>query len=185
MVRRRKNLSEEDKLLWKRVTSTIEPMHEHVGMAAASYKKPDELAKKFSKLLATPKKVQPNTAKTLMPSIQARVPQRPLVSQSLDHKTRKKIVKGRMPIEARIDLHGMTQNKAISKLSDFLHRAQANDCRLVLVITGKGEMGNGILRRQVPNWLTSGELLNIVGGFQEAHISHGGSGALYVRIRRL
>jgi DNA-nicking Smr family endonuclease len=62
--------------------------------------------------------------------------------------------------------------------------AHASDYRLVLVITGKGDQGQGILRRRVPDWLATGELAAMVGGIQEAHIGHGGFGALYVRLKR-
>ncbi len=90
-----------------------------------------------------------------------------------------------MQIDARIDLHGMTQEQAITALRRFVHMAHASDHRLLLVITGKGECGQGILRRRVPDWLHSGELGSMVSGVQEAHIGHGGSGALYVRLRRV
>ena len=188
MVRRRKALSEEDKVLWKQVVSTVEPMHDRTGLLGAKKKiENSEFRKVFSSLLATKKKVPAEVLKKAL--VRSVVPPRTqLVSphnQSIDHKTRKKIVKGRMPIEARIDLHGMTQTSAISRLRNFLLQAQLNDCRLVLVITGKGESGNGVLRRQVPNWLNNNDMTNVVSGFQEAHISHGGSGALYVRLRRL
>lgn len=104
--------------------------------------------------------------------------------QDFDHKTRRKIAKGRMAIEARIDLHGMSQSRASLALNSFIHACYMDGIRLVLVITGKGQAGTGILRRQVPNWLLSGELRPMVAACHEAHISHGGSGALYVRLKR-
>ncbi len=73
-------------------------------------------------------------------------------------------------------------------LSGFLHRAHLDGLTFVLVITGKGKMGaeseRGVLRRQVPQWLSQPEFRTLVVGFEEAHIGHGGEGALYVRIRR-
>lgn len=186
MARRRKILSEEDKHLWKRVTSTIESSHEHVGLAIGG-KKPEELFKRFAQLMSAPKKSQTEQSTPVPPppQIPPRIELRPRKNHAFDHKTRKNIVKGRIAIDAKIDLHGLTQNSAIARLRDFLYRAQSNDCRLVLVITGKGDRGNGVLRRQVPNWLSTADLQNIVSSYQEAHISHGGSGALYVRLRRL
>lgn len=93
-------------------------------------------------------------------------------------------------IDARIDLHGMTQTRAHRALSDFLRRAHADGLTFVLVITGKGRSGEseserGVLRRQVPQWLSLPEFRTLVVGFEEAHIGHGGEGALYVRIRRV
>ena len=73
-------------------------------------------------------------------------------------------------------------------LRKFLLDAQAAGNRYVLVITGKGKIGaeseRGVLRRQVPQWLALPEFRTLVVGFEEAHIGHGGEGALYVRVRR-
>ena len=96
--------------------------------------------------------------------------------------------RGRKDIDARLDLHGMTQTRAHRALSGFLQRAHSEGLTFVLVITGKGKMGaeseRGVLRRQVPQWLSLPEFRSLVVGFEEAHIGHGGEGALYVRIRR-
>jgi DNA-nicking Smr family endonuclease len=94
-----------------------------------------------------------------------------------------------MEIDARLDLHGMTQTRAHRALFGFLQRAHHEGLTFVLVITGKGKMGvaeseRGVLRRQVPQWLSLPEFRSLVVGFEEAHIGHGGEGALYVRIRR-
>jgi DNA-nicking Smr family endonuclease len=103
---------------------------------------------------------------------------------------RQKISRGSEPIDARIDLHGMTQASAHGALIHFLRRAQHDGARLVLVITGKGKAGTdshaerGVLKRQVPLWLESPELRPLVIGFEAATIGHGGAGALYVRMRR-
>ncbi len=83
----------------------------------------------------------------------------------------------------------MTQTRAHRALSSFLQRAHSDGLTFVLVITGKGratgaESERGVLRRQVPQWLSLPEFRSLVVGFEEAHIGHGGEGALYVRIRR-
>ena len=97
---------------------------------------------------------------------------------------------GRKEIDARIDLHGMTQIRAHRVLLTFLQRAHSDGLTFVLVITGKGKVGGaeserGVLRRQVPQWLSLPEFRSLVVGFEEAHIGHGGEGALYVRVRRV
>ena len=96
--------------------------------------------------------------------------------------------RGRKEIEARLDLHGLTQTRAHRALSGFLQRAHLDGLTFVLVITGKGKTGaeseRGVLRRQVPQWLSQPEFRTLVVGFEEAHIGHGGEGALYVRVRR-
>ncbi|HEX9237310.1 MAG TPA: Smr/MutS family protein, partial [Xanthobacteraceae bacterium] len=99
--------------------------------------------------------------------------------------------RGQTAIEARLDLHGMTQKQAHAALLRFLHQAQAKDAKLALVVTGKGLGGaaaaaseRGVLRRQVPLWLSLPEFRRFVVSFEEAHASHGGEGALYLRLRR-
>ncbi len=104
----------------------------------------------------------------------------------LSKRERTKLSRGRSEIEARLDLHGMTQTRAHRALSGFLQRAHHDGLTFVLVITGKGRSGgeSGVLRRQVPEWLSLPEFRAFVVGFEEAHVGHGGEGALYVRIRR-
>ena len=105
---------------------------------------------------------------------------------SLDRRTAARLKRGTIPIEARLDLHGMTQTRAHRALTGFRHRAHQDGLTFVLVITGKGRSGgeSGVLRRQVPEWLSLPEFRAFVVGFEEAGIGHGGEGALYVRIRR-
>jgi DNA-nicking Smr family endonuclease len=91
-----------------------------------------------------------------------------------------------MPIEARIDLHGMTQSEAHRVLTGFITGQQAAGRRCVLVITGKGrgKQGAGILRESVPRWLNEGPLRERVLAFDYARPQDGGEGALYVLLRR-
>ena len=104
--------------------------------------------------------------------------------------TQERLRRGLMEPDARIDLHGMTQQAAHRTLRTWLISAHKSGHRLVLVITGKGKRGEGderergVLRRQVPHWLGLPEFRTLVVGFEEAHIGHGGEGALYVRVRR-
>jgi DNA-nicking Smr family endonuclease len=106
----------------------------------------------------------------------------------LPRREKQRLARGVSAIDARIDLHGMTQVQAHAALLRFVQRAQAQEARFVLVITGTGTRGGagerGVLRRQVPLWLELTEFRRYVLGFESAHIGHGGEGALYVRIRR-
>jgi DNA-nicking Smr family endonuclease len=110
----------------------------------------------------------------------------------IDRRTRTQLARGARQIDARIDMHGLTQSLAHQRLRRFLEDAQAGGAKLVLVITGKGKpldavtIGEerGILRRAVPGWLSGTELRHLVAGFDEADRRHGGGGALYVRIKR-
>ncbi len=114
-----------------------------------------------------------------------------------ERKRAKKVAAGRIAIDARIDLHGMRQADAHDTLVGFLHRSAARGCRTVLVITGKGggpesdngrrrepgEEPRGVLRRNVPRWLAEPGLAPLVVSYTEAHVRHGGGGALYIHLR--
>jgi len=102
----------------------------------------------------------------------------------IEPRRRHRITRAREEIGARVDLHGMTQDRARQTLDAFLLRAWDEGARAVLVITGKGVEGDGILRRRAPEWLGAPHLRQVVAGISEAHRRHGGSGALYVALKR-
>ncbi len=115
----------------------------------------------------------------------------------LDRNTSERLRKGKMEIEGRLDLHGLTRRVAHSKLKSFLGHAHRQGWRCVLVITGKGSsahqtddadfMGGGrkgILREEVPRWLSEPEMRRLVLDYRLAQTRHGGGGALYVLLRR-
>lgn len=91
-----------------------------------------------------------------------------------------------MPIEARLDLHGMTQDEAHRALTRFILRMHEAGRRAVLIVTGKGtrEDGGGVLRRAVPRWLAEPACRAVILAVSEAQPQHGGGGALYVLVRR-
>jgi DNA-nicking Smr family endonuclease len=118
-----------------------------------------------------------------------RSPPAPPSLAPMSRREKSRLSGGRDQIDARIDLHGMTQARAHRALLSFLRQAHADGAVFVLVITGKGrsvgaEREHGVLRRQVPHWLALAEFRTLVVGFEQAHIGHGGEGALYVRVRR-
>ena len=104
----------------------------------------------------------------------------------LDRRTHDRLRRGRMEIEGRLDLHGMTRERAHQALSMFLHRAAERGARCVLVVTGKGSAreGGGVLRRDVPHWLNQGGLRPLVLAFHQAQVRDGGEGAFYILLRR-
>jgi DNA-nicking Smr family endonuclease len=182
--RRRRALSEEERILWESVAKQIKPLR----------KKP-----RIPKAQAVPVEALPVTAKSANPPKPApaarpakiarpdKPPPPPLAP--LGRRERSQLSRGRKEIDARLDLHGMTQTRAHRELLTFLQRASSEGLTFVLVITGKGrtvgaESERGVLRRQVPEWLSLPEFRALVVGFEEAHIGHGGEGALYVRVRR-
>jgi len=104
----------------------------------------------------------------------------------LETRLRQRLARGRLAVDDTLDLHGYRQEEAHRMLRNFLARAQARGAKLVLVVTGKGRTAAepGVLRRAVPLWLEAADLRSVVVGFGEATAIHGGSGALYVRLRR-
>ena len=108
------------------------------------------------------------------------------VIHPLDRPTHRKIAKGRIDIEARIDLHGLTQHEAHGLLYSFLVNAHARGLRHVMVITGKGRSrgSEGILKQAVPHWFSTPLFRMLVSAYEDAARHHGGHGALYVRLRR-
>jgi DNA-nicking Smr family endonuclease len=97
---------------------------------------------------------------------------------------KRRLARERDPLTFRLDLHGLNQDRARAALTGFLLRAQAEGERAVLVITGKGYQGEGVLRRFAPEWLADPALRGVVAGVSEAHRRHGGEGALYVALKR-
>jgi DNA-nicking Smr family endonuclease len=184
--RRKRALSDEERVLWESVAKQVKPLRKKprsskVQSAAAAEELP--IAAKSTGLLKPPPAARPaRTARLDKP-----LPAPPLAP--LGRRERSQLSRGRKDIEGRLDLHGMTQTRAHRALLSFLQRASGDGLTFVLVITGKGrasaaESGRGVLRRQVPEWLNLPEFRTLVVGFEEAHIGHGGEGALYVRVRR-
>jgi DNA-nicking Smr family endonuclease len=108
------------------------------------------------------------------------------IHHPLEKPTKQKLAKGRLAIEARLDLHGLYQDEAHNLLLDFLLRAHDRGLRHVLVITGKGSsMGSeGALRRAVPLWFSKAEFRFLISSYEWAARHHGGEGAMYVRLSR-
>lgn len=104
--------------------------------------------------------------------------------QDIEPGRKRRLARERDPLTFRLDLHGLDQDRARAALAGFLLRAQAEGERAVLVITGKGFQGEGVLRRRAPDWLADPALRGVVAGVSEAHRRHGGEGALYVALKR-
>jgi len=107
-------------------------------------------------------------------------------SGGIDRRQELRLRRGRLPVEARLDLHGMTQTEAHRALSGFVARAHASGRRTLLVVTGKGTReGSGILRAAVPRWLAEPALRDKVLSTAPAVPRDGGAGALYILLRRV
>jgi DNA-nicking Smr family endonuclease len=184
--KRRRSLNEEERALWTAVTRSIAPLREGGPDGAEA----DEAAP--APVAPTPKK----RTREKPPELAQTRPAPSLPSPALmplGRRMRTRVARGKTAIDARLDLHGFTQSEAHAALLHFVRDKSTRGARLILVITGKGsatrdrreESGRGVLRRQVPHWLRLPEFRAYVIGFEDAHLAHGGEGALYVRLRKL
>jgi DNA-nicking Smr family endonuclease len=179
--RRKRGLSAEEHALWESVAKQVKPLRKRQRAAKPPAASPEVEASAAPKTVASPK--PPAPAPIISPPRPEPPPLAPIGRRERSHLSR-----GRKEIDARLDLHGMTQTRAHRALFGFLQRAHHDGLTFVLIITGKGKMGSeserGVLRRQVPLWLSLPEFRTLVVGFEEAGIGHGGEGALYVRVRK-
>lgn len=175
MTRRR--LTDEEIQLWHKVVDQTERLHGDRHGAPLPKPKPTKVI--------TPR----------LPDVKPRPALKPSFSEpvQMDRKAFTRMKRGKLVPDGKLDLHGMTQDRAHPALRHFILSAQASGQRLVLVITGKGRSTGrsepflaekGVLKRQVPMWLSMPPLAQAVMQVRPAHISHGGDGALYVYLRK-
>jgi DNA-nicking Smr family endonuclease len=167
--RRARKLSALDLELWSAVTADVKPFRDRPVVP-----KPAPAPAARSADTMTAPRPGPSPHKRADPPM------------TLDETTRRKLQRGRLDVDVKLDLHGLRQQEAHVALHDFLHRARARGARLAIIVTGKGfgRADGGVLRRLAPLWLQGPGLRDIVVGFGEASRRHGGEGALYVRLRR-
>jgi DNA-nicking Smr family endonuclease len=186
----RRGADDEDDALWARVVETAAPLKRRTKAAGSA--KPMPSAPKPAKLAAKQREApQPPAAKPSPALKPGPVPR----AAPLDRQTARQLVKGRLEVDAKLDLHGMRQRDAHAQLRRFLKTAQARGFKHVLVITGKGadpetrrsfyeEEERGVLRNAVPRWLAEPDFAALVVSYSPAPARLGGEGALYVRVRR-
>lgn len=169
---------EDGESLWAFVARTIRPLRrerrslaEGPSQPPAKKSKKGEAAESYAPFIPPPAAPPP-------PALPA--------GAGLDRRSDKKLRRGQMEIDGRIDLHGFNREQAYEALGAFLQRGQARGWRCVLVITGKGRGGQpGVLRQAVPEWLAVPPLAQYVLRAHAAQPRHGGEGALYVLLRRI
>ena len=175
-----RKLDPEERMLWGKVAKSTRAFPERRSDLLAFE---DIEAAEVTRLVAEKEVVSPQTSEK--PS--APTTRKPSgVHHPLEKPTKKKLAKGRLQIDARLDLHGLYQSEAHDLLLDFLYRAHDRGLRHVLVITGKGSsMGSeGALRRAVPLWFSKAEFRFLISSYEWAAPHHGGEGAMYVRLSR-
>jgi DNA-nicking Smr family endonuclease len=160
-------LKPEEQKIWSMVAATVHPLP---GRKAQKTPKPQTLD--------APARIDPAELAANLPKMDREG------VDPIEPVRKRRIVRERDPIGGRIDLHGMTQDRARASLEAFLEHAWNDGYRAVLVITGKGVQGDGVLRRRAPEWLGAAHLSHIVAGISDAHRRHGGDGAMYVALKR-
>ena len=179
--KRLRRLSDEEIALWTEVARSVARRR---GAALPIPSNPVRAARPPP--VPPPITAEPPAARAAKPSTPPLAP--------IERRLKRELSRGRAAIDAALDLHGLTQAEAHQALRGFLRHSQARGARLVIIVTGKGgaidELSGwpnerGVLKRLTPQWLREPDLRSVVLGFEEAGRAHGGSGALYVRLRRL
>jgi DNA-nicking Smr family endonuclease len=191
MSRRRRGLSAEERKLWDAVAATATPLHPPVQSPEPELPAPADAAPPPARLARRPPRQPepPRIALNLAPDPHAAIA---TAHPRMDRRRFERLRRGRLDPEARIDLHGMTSERAHAALTGFILDAHAAGLRLVLVITGKGRTEahamqphrQGILRHSLPHWLAAPPLTTRILDVVPAHQRHGGAGAFYVYLRR-
>ena len=169
-----------DEGLWRAVTAGIAPLKRPAAAAPAAVapEPPGKKPAKQAEAVAKPAPAPPTPAD--LPPLE------PGRAAGVDKRTAQRLRRGQLAIEARLDLHGQTQDEAHRRLVHFLAEAHESGLRNLLIITGKGRVGEqgGVLRRMVPRWLAQPPNRARVIAVSEAQPKHGGAGALYVLVKR-
>jgi len=168
MTGKDKSLTGEDEALWAFIAADVTPMK---GKKAPVPPPPPIKANIETRGRSIPTPPQ-DSGKTKAPA-----------GRDLDKRTRERFEGGKMPIEARLDLHGMDRGNARVEVRSFLMDAWQQAMRCVLIVTGKGRTGEGVLRSHLPDWVKEPGMASIVLDIAPAK-KHGGSGAFYVLLRR-
>jgi DNA-nicking Smr family endonuclease len=172
--RQGRQVSEEELRLWRGVVRDARPLREEPAPVAPEPPSPPTLDPELARDRFVPAHSPPQRGLALDPA-------RPV---GLDRRNWQRLKRGQLPIEARLDLHGATQEAAHRRLVQFVADAERRGLRCVLVVTGKGQAGGGILRHMVPRWLGESGVRERLIAYTPAQRHHGGSGALYLLIRR-
>ncbi|WP_259781839.1 Smr/MutS family protein [Aestuariispira ectoiniformans] len=181
------NKKDEDRSLWDTVKRSIKPLEKRDRVYSPFTTHPElpetetaVQAPAQRKRVALPKGYHPTTPPKTGKSQKTQALSHG-ESPGVDKRTANRLRKGRMQIDGKLDLHGMTQAEAHRVLIGFIENAYAMQKRCVIIVTGKGR---GILKDNVPRWLNEGALRSRILSFSYAQQRDGGEGALYVLIKR-
>ena len=183
-----RKLKDDERQLWDRLKQTVRPLsHRHSSKKKTAASQAASLPKNLLRRQSLRKRPSPRPPPPPQSRSAPTTPAAPSLAP-FEEKTLRRLSRGLVGIDDKIDLHGLRQERAHLALGAFLRKSQARGDRIVLIVTGKGQEGGqhgrGVLKNVVPMWLAQPELREMVIGFEEAGRRHGGAGALYVRIRR-
>ena len=173
------NMDDNDAAVWERLTRGVKA-YEPELLPVRPAKSPKAKPKQARRTMATPFAQVQSARKQASQPIDLRSGEK----GGIDGATRRRLAQGQIPIEARLDLHGLTAAQAERRLARFVDQAARTGVRCMLVITGKGSEGKGVLRRLVPLWLKTPPLSGQILAISQARQADGGDGALYVMLRR-
>jgi DNA-nicking Smr family endonuclease len=174
------------KRAWARLTASANPLtgetrNRHLPTRAEKKSSPAKTTPPL-KTKSTPPAHSPSEPRA--PSTAPPVGRKPTPQDDLQLRTRRRLSRGTIALDGKIDLHGRTLAEAEAALAGFVKRAQSQHQIWLLVVTGKGARGEGKLRRALPEWLDRGALAGRVVEYGPAAPNHGGGGAFYLRLRR-
>ncbi|MEQ1709410.1 MAG: Smr/MutS family protein [Terricaulis sp.] len=171
MSKKKRDLTSDETRLWRRVAASVKP------------RRADSVE---AEPLPSTRTQKPITRK-LPPADAPPAPRyvlAPILTPPADRAAEKRVRRGKLDIGATLDLHGHTQVTARAALTRFLRAAQARGDKTVIIVTGIGRAGEGVLKRCLPEWLGRSDVRPLVSGYAQAHRAHGGAGAFYLFIKR-
>ena len=176
---------DDDKILWEKVTQSVKKMNRQPALQTSKLKRDPKTGPLKTIRNDRSKSVQNDQLKA-KPSPDKTKPAdfRLGETSGIDRTSARRMQRGKVPIEDRLDLHGLSQEQAQKEVKAFIGSAMEKNFRHVLIITGKGRDGHGILREKVPEWLKDAPLCYYLNAISYAQPKDGGKGALYIRLKR-
>ena len=176
---------DDDKILWEKVTQSVRRMNPQPASQTPKQREDPKTGPLETSYTDHSQFVQIGQAK-VKTSLDKTMPADFRLGErsGVDRTSARRMQRGQVSIEDRLDLHGLSQEQAQKEVKAFISGAAQKNFRHVLIITGKGRDGHGILREKVPEWLKDSPLCYQINAISYAQPKDGGKGALYIRLKR-